>query len=582
MIKYIEKDNPINNIIDIDLIIKRICYSLNISKETLLKKIKVDEIKTILNNLIANRNIDIEKSMNHIEKSITSPYDLINATEAANIITEYLNDKKSHIFIYSDYDCDGICASYIIYSVLKNLSKGHVNLYVPERIDGYGLNINYCNDIIEQYADVDGKKIVLTVDNGITKKDEVKLLKENNFEVIITDHHSSKEESLPNCLIVDPRNESNQQPEFEHLCGAGVAFKICEIIEHNFNMDDMLKYTPYLALATLGDVMPLTNENIALIDYGLEIINSEYCPEGLKELKTIKNMDIITANDIQWTIAPMINACGRLGNANLAYKLFELDEYVSTKEIVEKIDSINNNRKKITKKAKEEIEKMTFDDNICIYFNEKYPAGIVGIIAGKLTEKFEKPAFVVSLNEKGTYNGSVRSYGNLNILKHLEELKKRNLILNYGGHPFAGAVEFKKEQLNDIISYFNENLNIPKTEEKNDENIEIVLDNELKLSNLNKYYYALTNLFPYDDKSYLNPMFIIKNLKVKSFKLSNNNSSNINFSLKDDNNNSKDIWAWNFANKYLFELEAPETISLIGSITKGFDGKYTFNVADII
>ena len=407
--------NIINNSLNKDFIYDRLCYEMNTNKD-LLKTIINDNMFNIFSKCLLNNNIttkeQINSLLNNINSSIISPYKLHNAEKAADLIYTYLNNKDAYIFIYADYDCDGISSGYICYSILNDLGHCYIELKYPNRTDGYGLNMEYCDYIINNYKDKE--VLVITVDNGITKRNEIDKLLKANINVLVTDHHESIKEELPNCLIVNPCNrEEEQEYDYSYLCGCGVIFKVCEILQHKYNKDTMLEYTPYLAIATLADVMPLSNENIAFIQYGLDIINSNKCPLGIKAIMDIQDINYLTANDILWTLAPMINACGRLNNTELGSKLFFLDEIATPKEIANKIIKVNESRKNKSKSTINKINK-NYDfsnDNIVFLYDLKIEPGLIGSIAGKLTEIYNKPS-IIAIKKGDIYSASIRSCNN--------------------------------------------------------------------------------------------------------------------------------------------------------------------------
>lgn len=588
-----QKVNQVINNIDKDLLIARICYALNITESELYQQITDDELNLLVASILINRGIetkeDIDKLFNNIGESILAPELLTNAQQAADIITEYCNDPHAYIYIYGDYDSDGVCSTYSFTSMLRRVVKGYINYHLPNRNEGYGLSLDWCKQIVEKHWHEDGayvdKVLVITVDNGITKHIEVEYLKNCGIEVIVTDHHTSKKEELPNCLIVNPNNkEVKQDNTYSHLCGCGVAFKVGQLVLRNFGIYDMMEYVPYLAIATLTDVMPLTNENVAFIQYGLEIMNSDNCPKGIQALKENKNIDVLTANDILWTVGPMINACGRMGDTELASKLFFLDEVATPSEIVDRINKINERRKTLTKNAQKDIAKMNFDDHkVCIVPTNEYPSGIIGIIAGKVAEQFNKPAIIVSQTKDGLYHGSIRSANKIDMFALVKELYEIGLVESYGGHPEACVCAFSLDNLEAIQEFFdNKDYKTMDDIIENAQEETISIDEIISFNHLNEVVYTIVNMFPCDNRKYQNPTFALTDLKVLSYSTSKNNPNNIKFTVK-EGKRKMEIWAWGFADKYINELECPEVIHMAGDITKSFmNGKYTLNVKDIM
>jgi single-stranded-DNA-specific exonuclease len=572
------KINEIYDYLDKDLFINRLCYFLNINTDSIYDYITEDGLKDLICSILINRNIDtkekIDNYLNHIENSIISPYKLLNVEKAVDIILSYSENKDTVIYIYGDYDVDGVMSTYTLYSILNSLFPEIKIIYhIPERNEGYGLSIDYCNKIIEDNKDNYNNVLVITVDNGITKRKEVELLQSKNIEVIITDHHESKENEVPNCIVVDPHNnEIEQDDTYHHLCGTGVIFKVCQVLQDKCKDKtvDMFQYLPYLTLATLADVMPLNEENSAIIQYGLEIMNSDDCPLAIKELMIQNNIDILTVNDILWTIAPLINACGRMGNVALASKLFFNNDNI--KATVTEIIKINDSRKDITKKAQKDIDKLNYDnDNICIYINDKYPNGILGIIAGKLVEKFNKPSVACALLDDGFYHGSVRSCNGINMIDIFTEMKEEHLIEDFGGHAESCSLTFDINKLDNIKSYFN-SLSLSDITDEIDleeENV-INIDNIITSDYLTDIVYIISNILPCDNRIYQYPTYALTNLKISSSKRFKSGYTEM---LLEQDNTLFEVSIYGeladkFQNEILPNLDNDGLINIVGSINK--------------
>lgn len=573
--------------LDKDLIFERLSYILNCSKEEIFKQVEEQEILYLIANILINRGItskeDIDKCFNNIGNSINSPYILTNAEKAADKILEYLLNENAIIYIFADYDADGLTAGYVFTSALKEVAKSKIILKYPERKEGYGLNMEWCKSIVDSNSN---PKLVVTVDNGIAKINEVEYLKENNIDVIITDHHSSDDKGVPNCLIVDPHNEHEKQNDnTKHLCGCGVAFKVAQIVQEKCNTFNMYNYTPYLAISTLTDVMPLTYENLAFIQYGLEIINGNNCPNNLKLLLKKLGIEVATSNDILWTIGPLLNACGRMGNTNLGGKLlFEnsIQDEDSFLDLVNQAIKINENRRSLTKEAQKEISELNFDeDKIVMFISDKYPSGMISIIAGKLAETFNKPSMCCNHLSNDIIHGSVRSIKGLDILSIFKQLEDEGLIISSGGHKEACVCNFKTENFDKVKQALNDKIIIEDTKVE-EVTKEMFIDEDISFSHLTKAVYALVNLLPTDNKKLQTPIFKLNDLEVVSYKVSKNNPKNLCLKIK-EGRREKDIWAWGLADRYIKTLNCSKRVSLIGKISKNIMGYgYVLNVEDIL
>lgn len=601
-----EQIDEVFSYIDTELLLNRVCYTLNINKEDIFNSISKEEIKLLVATILINRGVNtkdlINSLFNNVSSSILNPYLLINAKEAADKITEYCKSSTSYIYIFADYDCDGINSGFIAHDVISKVSKGKVVVFYPNRKDGYGLSKKWCNDIIKKHTSFEDRALnnevlVITVDNGITKHEEVKLLQNAGIECIITDHHTSKIGEVPDCIVVNPHNSTIKQGDtYKHLCGTSVIFKVCQLIQENFGINTMMDYTPNVAIATLSDVMPMTNENSAFIQYGLEIMNGANCPKGIQALKELKGINTLTANDINWTIAPMINACGRMGNTELASQLFFGHKTKTYETIIKEIDKTNEDRKKLTKDAQKEIEVMNFDRHkVCIVPSEKYPVGIVGIIAGKIAERFNKPAIVVRKTKSGLYHGSIRSANKINMISLLKELKELNLIDSYGGHSEACVCGFDIKNLNKVQEYLDSSIEA--NEIINDTQLlinkeTILIDEVITINHFNEIVHAIVNLLPCDNRQYKNPTFSLNDLTIKSHKQFKSGYTEIIFKHGKDTIESSvysDV-AEKFFNEVLPNMtDKTFTVNIIGTIDKRsfFSSKFqkkvfTLNIVDIM
>lgn len=595
-VKRIENElfNNTVNKIDGEFLAERLSYNLNITRTELEKYIDVESIKTLTAILLINRelenNIDI---INKPQDYFISPHKLHNALKAAERIYKYCQDPNATIYIYADYDADGLTAGYVMKQALMKIAKCRVILHYPNRNEGYGLSLEFCKSVVAEHGD-NANILILTVDNGITKHIEVDYLNEHNIECIITDHHTSKKGEVPNCLVVDPHNaEEEQDDTFKHLCGCGVAFKVAQLVQELHGINDMYQYLPYLAISTITDVMPMHTENLAILQYGLDIINSKNCPLGIKEYKAQENIDYMTTKDIGWTLGPMLNACGRMGDTELGAKLFFGEEGVPMSDIVTKIKSVNDKRKRETKKFTTLLNNMPEDNNSVFIWNiPKVTAGIVGIIAGKAVERFNKPSIIVTAQSKGKLHGSARSAQGINLMPIMATLYEEGLIGQYGGHAEAVGIHFDEDKIPSIQQRLNELIVLEEKEQEEfqdlfpeDEEI-LEIDEYLTLENLNVVMLALSNLIPVDGRQLKEATFAITDCEVKSFKTYP--SGYMELTLKQGNTTldmSAMGYAQKFSTKILPQLDGKDKmmVNIAGSVTKHFKTKkYVLNIVDIV
>lgn len=345
------------------------------------------------------------------------------------------NNEK--ILIYGDYDVDGITATAILYRTLKD--KGAlVDYMVPNRFsEGYGLS----NDIIEDIIKKD-YKLVITVDNGITNVDEVKKLMDASITVIVSDHHEPKEK-LPDTEYIIHSYIFKDYP-FKDLCGAGVAFKISEALDKKLARE----YIDLCMLGTIADMMPIVDENKAIVNEGLRVINNTKVI-GLKTLLDKISLNVKCIKDVSYNLAPKLNSLGRIGDASVAIDLLISDDLIKINEDIKTLLDADLLRKELTIQNTELANKMIVEsDPINIIYSSNFYEGVLGIIAQKVMKKTGKITGVFNVDQDNNARGSFRTIGEYNILKMLEDNK--DLLLKFGGHEKACGVNMLASNLKEL------------------------------------------------------------------------------------------------------------------------------------
>ena len=565
----------------------------NISNEYIENLANELNTSSLLVRILLNRKNDEQFArivLRDIHEAIIEPELLVNGQEVASVIARHIKN-DSIILIHADYDADGINGGYLMNNALREIvqhveSKAEVEVYFPERVNGYGLSMYFAEKVLEMKQNTDKDILVLTVDNGIAQVEQINYLIDNGIEVVVTDHHESKE-IVPNCLICDPHNKHIVQDEtYSHLCGTAVAFKICELVQKAFGYHDMYKYVANVAIATITDVMPLTEENIAFIKYGLEILNSEYCPAGISAMKEFLGIDVLNSQHIAWEIGPRLNACGRMGNTKLGGALLSTTDYEDACDLVNQIEILNDTRKDLTKKAQEQMENMNFDnDAICLIELSDIPEGIVGVIAGRAVEKFGKPSIVV-IEHDGLLKGSARSIEGVNILPLLKKEEDRGTVVKFGGHEEAAGVQIVASKKQEFISGMNNSfadLICTQSVDKDYTPTEEVLmiDECIEICHLNKETFELINDLPYDKAAFSKPTFALVDCKVKDYAPTKSNPDNLWLTVQQGRQTIK-LWCQGMTETYK-SIGCPNVIHLAGHIEKNFmSGRpYILKVVDI-
>ena len=426
-------------------------------------------ISELMSKLIINRDIfedEIIKSYVTPEfNKLHNPREMKDLELAVNILKEKIITNKK-IRIIGDYDVDGVISVYMLYTALKKCNA-NVDYEIPDRIkDGYGIN----EKIIKEAKD-DGIDTILTCDNGISAIDQIKYAKELGLTVIVTDHHdipfvedeNNKKIFLQSDAdaILNPKQKDCNY-KFKSLCGAGVAFKLIEVLYEEFNIDkeECYKLIEFLAIATVCDVVDLIDENRIFVKKGLEKINNT-TNLGLGEL--IRENEIqdktISVYHLGFIIGPCINASGRLDNAKKGLRLLLADEEDEAVHLAKELVKLNAERKDMTMKGVEDAIEIIegteiINDKVLVVYLPHIHESLAGIIAGRIRERYNAPTLILTNGEEFA-KGSGRSIEEYNMFEKLLECKE--LLEKFGGHPMAAGLSIKEENIDKLRKKLNEN-----------------------------------------------------------------------------------------------------------------------------
>lgn len=365
------------------------------------------------------------------------------------------------VTIYGDYDVDGVTATSILWHCIK-LAGGSVDYYIPSRLEeGYGLNCDALRTLHEE----DPQRLLVTVDCGIASVNEAALAAELGLELIVTDHHNFAAELPAAAVLVHPRLPGAQCP-FTDLCGAGVAFKLAWAVCQR--LGDGTKASPRMreflisavglaALGTVADVVPLHGENRILVAYGLQVLQKPQGPglEALKRIAGLTDKTRLTAEDIAFGLSPRINAAGRLGQARLAVELLTTDNQARAVGLADYIDQLNKNRqtveRRIFRQAKELVAEHDGweEQQALVLAHPEWHPGVIGIVASRIAEHFERPAVLIALNqEEGLGLGSGRSFADFDL--HAGLTACADHLETYGGHRAAAGLRVRMDRIDDF------------------------------------------------------------------------------------------------------------------------------------
>lgn len=370
------------------------------------------------------------------EPVFSDPFKMADIKIAADIINAALEDGKK-IAVFGDYDCDGVTATSLLCSYLRE-RKGNCIFYIPDRFsEGYGMNTDAVRHLKEQ-----GVELIITVDNGIVCFEEVKLAKELGMDIIVTDHHLPLN-TLPEADAVVNPHRSDCPSEFKEICGAEVAFRLVCVLENKEPEELLEKYADLLCVAVLADIMPLTLENRSIVKYGVKKLKSN-ARAGFNALLNVSGVEIgsVDATKIAFSVCPRINAAGRMGSAARAVDLLLCDNMLNALKLADEIDNENSNRQRIEKEIFEQAVKIIEEnrynyDRVIVASGENWHHGVIGIVAARIAEKYGVPCVLLSVDGE-TASGSGRSIEGFSLYNAIADSK--HLMLKFGGHSQAAGI----------------------------------------------------------------------------------------------------------------------------------------------
>lgn len=391
--------------------------------------------------------IDSLKSFFDLEP-LSDPYLLTDMSRAVSVINEAIENGEA-ICVYGDYDCDGVTSTAILYDYLLNMGA-EVICYIPERSEGYGLNKAAIDAIHEN-----GASLIITVDNGISAIEEAKYIKELGMKLVVTDHHQPSEELPEAEAVIDPYRKNCTSP-FKHLAGVGVTLKLLAALDDGDYSLVCEQYGDIAAIGTIADVVPLVSENRTIVSNGLKMIkNTEnYGLISLMEESGV-NPESITSTNVAFTLSPRINAAGRFGSPITALDMLTSEEE-EARGFAHELSVLNEQRKKVEADICEQIRQLLrsspqiLNERVLIVSGDGWHHGVIGIVASRLLEAYEKPVVVISKDDNGFAVGSARSMKGFNIFKCFESC--RDVLVKFGGHECAGGLTVKCEDIPKLSS----------------------------------------------------------------------------------------------------------------------------------
>lgn len=531
---------------------------------------KISELtgSDILSQILANRGIDsYEKAflfLNPQNYPISSPDNFLDIEKSVERIKNAIQ-KGEHIVIYGDFDCDGVTSTATLYKTLIKLGA-KVGCYIPDRKkENHGLNSKAVIEIISKQR----ARLIITVDNGISNISEIKLAQSLGTDVIVTDHHEPPESLPPAFAIINPKCsekisenlEFNEIQNMVNFAGVMVIYKLCCKLLEEFDIPEFKnELLPYVMLGTISDVMPLIGENRTTVCLGLDIINNN-TPKWLQKLKELAggNTDTFNSEAMAFMVAPRINAAGRLEHATTALELLVADDDEKINFCANKLNQFNQTRQQMCdtfiaeaiNKIHNEIDLKTTKS--IVLADEKWHIGIVGLLASKIVEKYNRPAFIMTIDkEENKARCSIRGIKGLNVHNVLAQMEE--YFEGYGGHELAGgfgvdlnkfSIKQIREKINQIVLQELEGISLKK---------KITIDALLEPQDLTPEFVKMLSVLEPFGEGNRSCIFGIENLTLKKTEILKNSHLKLYFESKDKHIFEGFIWGQNSHNIELLDI----------------------------
>jgi single-stranded-DNA-specific exonuclease len=458
----------------------------------------------------------VEEYLNPEYSRLFDPFIFKDMQKACDRIWQAINESQK-IFIYADYDADAITASSVMTLALKKLG-GQVDCYIPDRFtEGYGMNLDAIRKVKQQ-----GGSLVITVDCGTNSVTEAELCKELGLDLIITDHHEITGDLPDAYALINPKNTQDSYP-FRYLTGVGVAYKVVQALFSEKQKSQTLKpedipdgwekwLLDLVAIGTVADLQALQSENRIMVAFGLQVLRKTRWP-GLRALMDVCKLqaDKCSTHTLGFILAPRINAAGRIKHADAAYKLLISEDASEAQKLAMDLDQLNSHRQMLTEQILSEAREQVMlvsERKVLLAAGKDWPKGIVGLVAGRLAEEFNKPVLIMDRGE--TYaTGSARSHPKFDIVKALTH--SRDLLEKYGGHTQAAGFTLLSSN---IESLYQKLLEFAET--LNDEYSEPVLEADAEMKSADMNWDVYEQLEKFEPFGYGNPRpkFIGRGMQV--------------------------------------------------------------------
>lgn len=525
-----------------------------IKKEWIIKGSK-DSKKSLIDRLLEVRGITGEEAkkdfLNPLEITLMHPNAFCDMSKAVDRIVKAI-DEKENILVYGDFDADGVTSTSVLMKTFAYLGA-NVDYYIPDRdAEGHGLNTKALVQLLTKKQ----PKLIITVDNGISSVDEVKFINSFQRDVIITDHHEAPDELPPALAIINPKAMNaldekltpQQIESLTSLAGCGVAFKLAQgVLERYGKLEFSLEILPFVTVGTIADLVPLIGENRYFVTRGLDLIASgkHYGLKRMLDVAGVGTDNGLTAEQVAFTIAPRINASGRIDTVDNAVTVMISENRQEIEMAIISLENFNKLRQEMCSQTFAEADEIwraqKSRDNAIVLFSKDWHIGIIGIVASKFVEKYYKPTFIMNYNEETKmFRCSARGVKELNLYDIISNISDN--LEGFGGHQMAGGFAFSEEKakFEDIKKALNktvdEMLNGQKLNPSIDVDLELTID-DVDVSLVEE----ISKLEPFG-MSNPSPTFVVNNLTLKQKKLMGSTKDHLKLTVETSNGTIDCVW----------------------------------------
>lgn len=471
----------------------------------------------LLTTLLLNRGFEDEKKADEfISPKISDFRNPFKFEKMGKVVDKILEkrEKKEKVFIYGDYDVDGITAAVFLVLVFRNIGI-EVDYYIPNRMEeGYGLDKKTID-----FINAKNGKLVITVDTGVNSIEDVKYAENLGIDVIVTDHHKSiKEEEDDHLLLLNPKLSDTY--EFKYLSGAGVALKVAQGVYQKLKIDikTLYQYMDIVMIGTVADVVPMIDENRIIIKQGLRALKKTKVKGLMYLLKYLKFQNkTINTTDVSYFISPLINSLGRIGISKMGADFFLKEDDFEIYNIIEEMKKSNKKRRELEKniydEANQEIVRIGAKNLKCIFLSsEKWHPGVIGVVSSRLSVKYNIPVTLVAFKD-GIGKASCRSVKGISVFNIFQKMGEK--LVRFGGHDLAAGFIVKAENLKEVKNIFEasiENIKIEKEKKS------LKIDAEYSIENINEdMFETMESISPYGLEN-PHPLFIDRELSFENIK----------------------------------------------------------------